>query len=273
MRIIQDWLYLFGKYVDDYETIEGRIVSNSLYALNIIFIGVYILSTYPSFDNYSSIIHIIEFCIALVFVVEVLSRLIFADSVFEELTSPYTIFDILAIAPVLFYPLSVGTGLEFFRVFYSLRAIRFLRLSLSRNRFFGIKLSYEKIARIRIALTIFLIFFITAGAFYEVEHLTNPNIANFGDALYYSIVAISTAGFGDITPTTTLGRFITMFGLLIAITLIPLQVARARQPPTTELEVECEVCGLTDHAYDARYCKRCGKKIIDGDSVEESVVN
>jgi len=41
---------------------------------------------------------------------------------------------------------------------------------------------------------------------YYAEHPTNPGFATFGDALWWGIVTLTTVGYGDIVPKTTVGR-------------------------------------------------------------------
>ena len=44
------------------------------------------------------------------------------------------------------------------------------------------------------------------GLVYETQHRTNPNITDYADALYFTVTALTTTGFGDITLPGTLGR-------------------------------------------------------------------
>lgn len=61
---------------------------------------------------------------------------------------------------------------------------------------------------------------VTAYALYIVEHNAgNPSINNLFDALYFSVVTVSTVGFGDIVVTTVIGRILSMmlmgYGVLV----------------------------------------------------------
>ena len=43
---------------------------------------------------------------------------------------------------------------------------------------------------------------------YETQHAINANIANYADALYFTVTALTTTGFGDIVLQGTGGRMI-----------------------------------------------------------------
>ena len=51
--------------------------------------------------------------------------------------------------------------------------------------------------------------------FFLVEHGVNPEVPNFDSAMWYSIVSMTTVGYGDIVPITAIGRVI---GIIIILT-------------------------------------------------------
>ena len=57
-------------------------------------------------------------------------------------------------------------------------------------------------------LSVFL--FVMNGIVYETQHWSNPHIGNYADALYFTVTALTTTGFGDITLPGTTGRMITV---------------------------------------------------------------
>jgi voltage-gated potassium channel len=64
------------------------------------------------------------------------------------------------------------------------------------------------------------------GFVYETQHLTNPAISNYVDALYFTVTALTTTGFGDITLPGTTSRLISIVIMIFGVTLF-LGLARA----------------------------------------------
>lgn len=51
-----------------------------------------------------------------------------------------------------------------------------------------------------------MIFLISSGLFFYVESGINAEVRTFGDAFYFTVVALTTVGFGDITPMSEGGE-------------------------------------------------------------------
>lgn len=56
-----------------------------------------------------------------------------------------------------------------------------------------------------------------AGGFYAFEVGNNPNVDSYGDALWWTLVTLTTIGYGDIFPVTVGGRIIATFLMFVGI--------------------------------------------------------
>jgi voltage-gated potassium channel len=72
-----------------------------------------------------------------------------------------------------------------------------------------------------VVATTSLLVFVSALAVFDVErHAPDATITSFGDALWWSIVTITTVGYGDLTPVTVVGRLIATGVMICGIALL-----------------------------------------------------
>jgi voltage-gated potassium channel len=76
-----------------------------------------------------------------------------------------------------------------------------------------------------IALFIFLISFTGAFIFYFIEYAKNPTLDNFGQAIWWVLVTITTVGYGDIVPSTDAGRLLGIFVIFTGVALVSMFTA------------------------------------------------
>jgi voltage-gated potassium channel len=99
--------------------------------------------------------------------------------------------------------------------------------------------------------------FVMTALVYVLQVHNNPSINNYVDALYFTVTALTTTGFGDITLQGTTGRLLSVIILLLGVALFLRLVQTIFRP--SRVIFECPDCGLNRHEADAVHCKHCGR--------------
>jgi len=146
----------------------------------------------------------------------------------EYIKSPFAIIDLLAILPG-YRPLRI------FRIFVIFRLFKLLRYTKSINTFIEV-LANKKFELFILLIAVGFVTFIGGAVIYVFEAHDNPKIENFFDAIYWSLITISTVGYGDITPVTHEGRVLTMVLIIIGIGFISFATSIIASAFTEKLE-------------------------------------
>lgn len=85
-------------------------------------------------------------------------------------------------------------------------------------------------------LTTFLVWIFAASAFTLAEDVgSNGRYQSFFDALWWSAATITTVGYGDIVPTTTIGRVVGIFCMVLGISMFGIATARLAAAFSTDV--------------------------------------
>jgi voltage-gated potassium channel len=254
-------------YLIDCRTPLGKLIDVAIMLLNLMVCAIPVIETYPISPSTHDLLWRLELFIVAFFVLEYVARLYAAERRLRQLVDVYSIIDLVAIVPtvaLLILPsFGLSPDLAFLKLLRGLRVFRifrFLRFTADPDFFFG-QYTWRFLRVLRLFLTIFMLFFISSGLFYRVESATNPMVTTFGDAFYFTVVALTTVGFGDIVPISAAGRWLTVAMILTGIVLIPWQaglIIKAWLRLGVKRDIICTKCGLRWHDRDASHCKSCG---------------
>ncbi len=247
-------------YLRDLETPLGKTINLAIVILVMLSSGIFVAQTYHISESVSFALNIIDILILNIFAAEYLLRLWSAENRIHYIFSLYSIIDLIAILPFFMGTIDISY-IRLLRWFRILRLIRYI----DRRFIFGNITTEDGTIFTRILFTLFTIVFIYSGLIYQVEHPVNSQVfTTFVDAMYFSIVTMTTVGFGDVTPVSQIGRLLTVLMILTGIALIPWQIGdliKRIVKTANEVETICSKCGLDLHDQDAKFCKACGTKL------------
>lgn len=178
------------------------------------------------FKESSPVLETIEYVCVLVFIVDYLVRWATADLKIDKgalsfLIYPFTpmaIIDLLSILPVFNAFNDALRALRVLRLFRALRAFKLIRYSKSAS---AIAAVFEKQREALLAVLCLAIGYILVSALviFNVE----PDTFNtFFDAVYWAVVSLTTVGYGDLYPSSDVGRTIAMISSLMGVAVVAL---------------------------------------------------
>lgn len=225
----------------------------ALIAFDIFTIGFFI-TTIPMEPTVT--IFICDSVIGLLILCDFLARLWIAPDKIRMLRQIYTAADIFVILSLLLAPL-VGQDLVFLRVLRALRLLHSYHVLRDLRRDTPFFRQNEDVILGAVNLGVF-VFFVTALVF-VLQFGDNPGIQNFVAALYFTVSALTTTGFGDIVLTGTMGQLLAVVIMVVGVALF-LRLAQAIFRPQ-KVAYDCPSCGLKRHDPDAIHCKHCGEPL------------
>lgn len=236
--------------------IDGNIETNKLSkyynifssTLIIISILLIILESFEELEERLSIlIYTTETFVVVFFSFEYILRLITSPFQYpnKKIIAPFLfvvsflgIIDLLSILPF-YLPMFINSNLTFLRVlrlFRLMRIFKLLRYSES-VRTLGKALGRIKTELISTLFITFIVLLFSANVMYIVENKAQPDaFKNMGESLWWAVATLTTVGYGDIYPVTSLGKVISGFMALIGIGIVAIPAGLLSSAFVSEIE-------------------------------------
>lgn len=170
------------------------------------------------YAEYQRAFHLFEFVSVLIFTAEYLARLWVAPDHLpyaklppwmaraRHALEPYSVIDFLSFAPFWLALLFPGIDLRMLRILRLLRLLKLARYSPALASL-GRVLLQERRALGAAVFIMSVLLVLGSAAMYHLEHHAQPDkFGSIPDAMWWSIAALTTVGFGDVVPITTAGK-------------------------------------------------------------------
>ncbi len=234
-------------------------------------IAVMLDSVASTKESYGAFLYGARWFFTILFALEYGLRLYSSDHPLKYVTSFYGVIDLLAILPT---PLSLlipgSESLLVIRVLRILRIFRIFKLArfiTEMNVLFqALRASLRKIAVFLLVLITMVIIF---GSLMYVIEGEEHGFTSIPRSIYWAIVTLTTVGYGDISPGTSLGQALAAVVMISGYSIIAVptgiftvEFSRALKKKVTPHV--CPQCSAEGHEMDAVYCKRCGVRLNPG---------
>ncbi|MEE9383822.1 MAG: ion transporter [Nannocystaceae bacterium] len=257
------------------ETSKGRAFDAVLLAAILVSVSAVCLETVdPLYRRFAPVFESLEWMFTGLFAVEYCLRLASVRRPRRYALSFFGVVDLISILPTIVglfvadaHSLRIIRALRLMRVFRVLKLGKFLRdaqvlrAALVAARY---KIVVFMVAVLNLVLMLGALMYLVEGP----EH----GFSSIPKGIYWAIVTMTTVGYGDIAPQTTLGQVIASgvmllgYGILAVPTgIVSVELSRVTLNESAEERVgqRACACGMSEDDSGANYCRRCGERLPD----------
>jgi voltage-gated potassium channel len=262
------WRVHLHEIIYEADTPAGRLFDLALITCILLSVLAVMLDSIASIQQaYGAWLIAAEWLFTILFTIEYVLRLLCISRPLSYATSFFGIIDLLSILPTYLSILTPGARyLLVVRILRVLRIFRILKLApyISES---DVLVRSLKASRRKIAIflyTVLTLVVIIGSVMYLVEGAEN-GFTSIPISIYWTIVTLTTVGYGDIAPNTTLGQVLASAVMILGYSIIAVptgivtaEMTRAKHQVTTQV---CPACAGEGHDPDARFCKYCGSSL------------
>ncbi|MCA9573249.1 MAG: ion transporter, partial [Myxococcales bacterium] len=252
------WRRRLHEIIFEADTREGLAFDVALLAAVIASVLVVVLASVAEIQaSWGEALYVAEWTFTLLFTVEYVLRLISVGRPLRYATSFFGVIDLVSIVPTyasLFLP-----GAESLLVVRILRLLRVFRVFKLVQYVVEGQVLWDALLRSRNKITVFLTTVLTIvvvmGSVMFVIEGPAGGFTSIPVGIYWAIVTLTTVGYGDISPTTPVGRMLASAVMVLgyAIIAVPTGVVTSeliKGGPTSTRRRACPECSLEGHQDD-----------------------
>jgi voltage-gated potassium channel len=268
----RDWKFTLHEIIYGTHTPAGKFFDVVLLVVILYSVIIVMLESVPRFDErYHGFLDISEWVVTILFTIEYILRIICIRRPSKYIFSFFGIIDFLSTIPKYLSYLVVGS--QYFAALRALRLLRVFRI-LKLVRFVGESnnlLRALKASRTKILIFVFFVLIVSVllGTIMYLVEGPEHGFNSIPHSVYWTIVTLTTVGYGDISPETGLGQFIATlimiigYGIIAVPTgIVTVEFSKQKSKDAKETGARiCESCFAEDHSELANHCYHCGSPL------------
>ena len=130
------------------------------------------------------------------------------------------IIDLVAILPFYLQVLLPGLDLRVLRILRLLRVFKLSHYSTALEDLFS-AIYQERRSFAAASYLLLLALVLTSSFMYYAEHTHQPDkFSSIPNAMYWSLITLTTVGYGDVSPVTSVGKFISIFTAFLGVSIV-----------------------------------------------------
>lgn len=257
-----------------YESRAGKLFDLALIFMILISVIAVLLDSVGVYhQQYGDLLYSLEWFFTVVFTIEYILRIYSSPHPRGYIFSFYGMIDLLSILPTyIAFLFPQSAYLTVVRVLRVLRIFRVLKLF----RYIGeANILFRALVQSRRKIFVFLFCVLTLivifGTLMFIIEGPQNGFSSIPRSMYWAIVTVTTVGYGDISPQTSLGQLLAAVTMICgyAIIAVPTGIVgveimneiQRQSANSTSAPRLCNNCNLARHEEDARYCRRCGTEL------------
>lgn len=210
----------------------------------------------------------LEWMFTILFSIEYLLRIYSSPKPLQYIFSFYGIVDLVSIIPsymaLIFPEASYWLVVRLLRVLRIFRVFKMVRYLSEANIL--LRSIYQSRRKVLVFFISILVMSIIFGCLMFLVEGPENGFTSIPKSIYWTIVTITTVGYGDITPQTAVGQIISTLAMLTGYSIIAIPTGIFTAEISSEMKKErsnrrCSNCERSGHYNDASYCYHCGVKL------------
>lgn len=262
-----DWKVKMHEVIFEADTPSGKLFDVTLlWAILLSVIAVLLETVETIATHHRDLLVIAEWIFTILFTIEYVLRILSVGKPWKYITSFMGVVDLLSILPT--YISLVVAGPQYLLVIRTIRLIRVFRiLKLTRyvSEAQALKQALkDSAAKITVFIGGVIILVLIMGTLMYIIEGPEHGFTSIPTSMYWTVVTITTVGYGDIAPSTTLGQTLASLIMLLGygIIAVPTGIVTGqylRRKSHSDYNTQaCPQCSKEGHDADAKHCKYCG---------------